>query len=164
MRLYRIAASVMVMASLSCAKTDPPTLPRPVTAEEVLSRYVRFLHAPAAEQAQLADEVERLGADAAPYLETRLRAPTDVGGRAAALILLQRINDKRRPSDFTPAQVREYLSWLADSDVIVRTYAMESLIRAGQPFRQLIKDYQAHADASTRDKLEIVLREMQSVL
>ena len=151
------------MASASCAKHNPPTLPHPVTAEEVLSRYDRFLHAPEAEQAQLADEMERLGAAAAPYLETRFRAPMDFGDRAAALILLQRINDKRRPSDFTPAQVREYLSWLEDNDVLVRTYAMESLIRAGRPFRQLIMDYQAHADASIRDKLGIVLREMQRV-
>ena len=109
----------------------------------------------------MADEVERLGAAAAPSLETRLRAPIDFSERAAALILLQRINDKRRPTDFTPAQVREYLSWLEDNDVLVRTYAMESLIRAGRPFRQLIMDYQAHADTSTRDKLGIVLREMQ---
>ena len=149
--------------ALVCAACGPKpsSASPPVAAHEVLERFDRFLHASLSEQARLADELERLGSSAAPYLEVRLRSTSDFGEHTAALMILQRLNARRRPGDFSEAQVREYLAWLQDGDVVVRTYAMESLIQAGRGFRPLVETAAAHADPVVREKLAIVLREMR---
>lgn len=112
------------------------------------------------EQARLADELEALGVGAIPYLESRLRAG-GISEQSSAMLILQRLNEQRLPAQFSEPEVRSYLSWLSDDHVMVRTYAMESLIKAGKAFAPVIRKFQEHADPAMKDKLDIVLREQR---
>lgn len=159
MRLLPVLALPLVLAATSCGRNPASRTEASVTAQDVFARFDRFVHAPLSEQARLADELQRLGSAAVPYLETKLRATANLDERAAALIILQRLNERRRPQEFTEGQIRQYLAWLADQDVVVRTYAMESLIQAGNRFRPQIEQYAAHAGDAVWGKLAIVLRE-----
>ena len=110
--------------------------------------------------AQVADQLEALGVSAIPFIEPRLTSESQ-RERVVALIALQRLNAQRGDAEFSEDAVQRYLERLSDEHVMVRTYAMESLIQAGRRFRTLVKAYQEHSSPDVRARLDIVLREMR---
>ncbi len=112
-----------------------------------------------ANDAKLVDRLAAIGPGAVPAIERRLKSH-ESRERVTALITLNRLNEQRTPEDFTEEMVRGYLAMLADPNVMVRTYAMESLIRAGHRFQGMIAAYRASAASETQQKLDIVLAEI----
>lgn len=111
--------------------------------------------------AEAVSRLEALGIGTVPAVEQYLDSP-DEAQRAVALLALQRLNTQRGSADFDEAAVRHYLQLLTHSNALVRTYAMESLIRAGRRFEPLLRAHHAHAPADVQRRLTIVLGELGS--
>ena len=156
-----VSMSILLACVYSCSRsTQSVDREKTVTSLEVQERFDRLLNVTAPiEEARLADQLEALGPGAIPYLEARLRAG-NIREQALAMMILQRLNGKRSEAQFSESEVRTYLSWLSDQNVIVRTYAMEALIKSGKRFQPLIQNYQKHATAAIQERLNIVLSEM----
>ena len=113
-----------------------------------------------ANEAQIADQLEALGLKAIPAIEPLLHSDNE-RRQVVALLALNRLNEKRKPAEFSEAAVKRYLSLLSDDSVMVRTYAMESLIRSGRRFRGIVMEYRSSSAPEIQRKLDIVLREMR---
>ncbi len=113
-----------------------------------------------ANQAVIADQLEALGPSARPAIEVYLQGKSPAV-KTLALISAQRIMVQRGGRRFTAEDVNSYLKMLSDSDVIVRTYAMECLIAAGPKYKAQILAFKKEANSSISDKLDIVLREQR---
>ena len=111
-------------------------------------------------EAEVADRLEALGPAAIPALE-RYLGVSDSQEQFLALATLNRLNERRTARDFSKEQVHRYLVLLSDDNVLIRTYAMESLIRAGRHFRPLLTRYRTTAGSAVQQRLDIVLRELQ---
>ena len=111
-------------------------------------------------EAQIADQLETLGPKAIWAIEPQLQSENQ-WQRVVALLVLNRLNEKRKPAEFSEAAVKRYLSLLSDDSVMVRTYAMESLIRSGRRFRGIVMKHRAASAPEIQRKLDIVLREMR---
>ncbi len=114
-----------------------------------------------ANQSAIVDQIAALGPSARPALEMYLVQDKSPVLKTLALISAQRIMEQRGGRRFTPEDVNGYLKMLSDSDVIVRTYAMECLIAAGHKYKTQISEFKREANASISDKLDIVLREQR---
>ena len=112
-----------------------------------------------AEQAEVADRLEALGPDAIPAIEAYVQYKP-AGMKMLALLSLKRITDKPSGRRFSSEDVGRYLHMLSDQDVMVRTYAMESLIAAGRKFRKEILAFRETAPEEIRAKLDIVLSDI----
>ena len=111
-------------------------------------------------EAEAADQLEALGPAAIPALE-RYLGVSDSQEQFLALATLNRLNDRRTARDFSDEQVRRHLRLLSDNNILIRAYAMESLIRAGHRFRPLLTQYRATAGVAVQQRLDIVLRELR---
>ena len=113
-----------------------------------------------AQQAEMVDRLESLGPAAIPSIERYLSAQ-DSQQQAMALISLNRLNAQRRAQDFSGPLVQRYLTLLSDDNILIRTYAMESLIRSGHRFRPVIERFRVSADPAVQQRLDIVMRELE---
>lgn len=115
------------------------------------------------DQAEAVEQLEALGKTAILPLERYLELPSE-RNRMTALLALQRLNEQRAASDYTVKDIDWYLDAIAGSEnVLVRTYAMESLIRAGRRYEDRIKRFARTSSALVRQKLDIVLGDMRRI-
>lgn len=112
-----------------------------------------------ADEAQVADQLEALGPDAIPLIEPHLTTD-DPREQLVTLIALQRLQWQRPRKSLTNEAMIRYLAWLSDANVAVRTYAMESLIRFGEPLRPQLTQFRSQASPDVQTRLDIVLREL----
>ena len=115
-------------------------------------------HGPA-DESQVADQLEALGAEAIPLIEPHLNTD-DAREQLVALVALQRLQWHRSQNSLSHEALMRYLNWLSDANVAVRTYAMESLIRAGEASHPLLTTFRSQASSDVQARLDIVLREI----
>ena len=103
--------------------------------------------------------LEKIGVPAVPALEQFLVRGNDKQ-KTIAMVALKRIQEARQQKSFKTGEVWRYLNLVSDKSLLVRTYAMESLIASGREHRWQVQAKLKFADPVVRSKLQIVLQEI----